>query len=170
MITPEQHAEIRRLYYGEHWKVGTIAAAPGVHHDTVRAAIAHDTPSVRRGMCRATKVDPYLPVIRDTLTHYPRLRATRLFEMVKARGYTGSVVQLRRAVRLIRPAATATVYRRLTTLAAEDYGEPAVMVSSLGLRSVDHRHGVASSHDLLRIIPALEARTFAASKEGCHVR
>ena len=49
--------------------------------------------------------------------------------MVKARGYTGSVVQLRRAVRLIRPAATATVYRRLTTLAAEDYGESAVMVS-----------------------------------------
>ena len=43
MITPEQHAEIRRLYYGEHWKVGTIAAALGVHHDTVRAAIAHDT-------------------------------------------------------------------------------------------------------------------------------
>ena len=49
--------------------------------------------------------------------------------MVKSRGYTGSVVQLRRAVRLIRPAATATVYRRLTTLAAEDYGETGVMVS-----------------------------------------
>ena len=43
MITPEQHAEIRRLYYREHWKVGTIAAALAVHHDTVRAAIAHDT-------------------------------------------------------------------------------------------------------------------------------
>ena len=120
MITPEQHAEIRRLYYGEHWKVGTIAAALGVHHDTVRAAIAHDTRSVRRGTCRATLLDPYLPVVRDTLAQYPRLRATRLFEMVKARGYTGSVVQLRRAVRLIRPAATATVYRRLTTLAAEE--------------------------------------------------
>jgi transposase len=40
--------------------------------------------------------------------------------MVKARGYAGSVVQLRRAVRLIRPVATATVYRRLTTLAAEE--------------------------------------------------
>ena len=40
MITPAQHAEIRRLYYGEHWKVGTIAAQLGVHHDTVRAAIA----------------------------------------------------------------------------------------------------------------------------------
>jgi transposase len=120
MITPEQHAEIRRLYYGEHWKVGTIAAALGVHHDTVRAALAHDTQGVRRGTCRATQLDPYLPVMRDTLAQYPRLRATRLFEMVKARGYAGSVVQLRRAVRLIRPAATATVYRRLTTLAGEE--------------------------------------------------
>jgi transposase len=111
MITPEQHAEIRRLYYGEHWTVGTIAAALGVHHDTQ---------GVRRGTCRATHLDPYLPFVRDTLAQYPRLRATRLFEMVKGRGYTGSVVQLRRAVRLIRPAATATVYRRLTTLAAEE--------------------------------------------------
>ena len=25
MITPAQRAEIRRLFYGEHWKVGTIA-------------------------------------------------------------------------------------------------------------------------------------------------
>jgi transposase len=119
MITPAQHAEIRRLYYGEHWKVGTIAAALGVHHDTVRAAIANDTQGVRRGRCRATRLDPYLPFIRDTLAQYPRLRATRLFEMVKGRGYTGSVVQLRRAVRRIRPAATATVYRRLATLAGE---------------------------------------------------
>ena len=83
MITPEQHAEIRRLYYGEHWKVGTIAAALGVHHDTVRAAIVNDTQGVRRGTCRATQLDPYLPFIRDTLAQYPRLRATRLFEMVK---------------------------------------------------------------------------------------
>jgi len=120
MITPEQHAEIRRLYYGEHWKVGTIAAALGVHHETVRAALVNDTQGMRRGTCRATQLDSYLPFIRDTLGQYPRLRATRLFEMVKGRGYTGSVVQLRRAVRLIRPAATATVYRRLTTLAAEE--------------------------------------------------
>jgi transposase len=120
MITPEQHAEIRRLYYGEHWKVGTIAAALGVHHETVRAALVNDTQGMRRGTCRTTQLDPYLPFLRDTLGQYPRLRATRLFEMVKGRGYPGSVVQLRRAVRLIRPAATATLYRRLTTLAAEE--------------------------------------------------
>ena len=120
MITPEQHAEIRRLYFGEHWRVGTIAAALGAHHDTVRAAIAHDTQTVRRGTCRASALDPYLPLIRDTLAQYPRLRATRLFEMVRARGYTGSVVQLRRWVRTLRPAVTPTVYRRLTTLMGEE--------------------------------------------------
>jgi transposase len=119
MITPEQHAEIRRLYYGEHWTIGTIAAARGVPPDTVRAAIA-DTQAVRRGTCRATTLDPYLPLVRDTLAQYPRLRATRLYEMVRARGYAGSVVQLRRVVRLLRPQATPTVYRRLTTLAGEE--------------------------------------------------
>jgi hypothetical protein len=109
MITAEHHAEIRRLYYGEHWKVGTIAAALGVHHETVRAAIVHDTQGIRRGTCRATQLDPYVAFLRDTLAQYPRLRATRLFEMVKGRGYMGSLVQLRRAVRLIRPMANAQV-------------------------------------------------------------
>ncbi len=119
MITPEQHAEIRRLYYGEHWKVGTIAAALGVHHDTVRAAIA-DTQAVRRGTYRPTALNPYLPFVRDTLAQYPRLRATRLYEMLRPRGYAGSVVQLRRVVRLLRPQAAPTVYRRLTTLMGEE--------------------------------------------------
>jgi transposase len=120
MITPELHAEIRRLYFGEHWKVGTIAAALGVHHDTVRAALAHDTRALPRRRYRPTQLDPYLPFVRDTLAQYPRLRATRLFEMVRTRGYLGSVVQLRRVVRTLRPAGTPTLYRRLTTLPAEE--------------------------------------------------
>ena len=120
MITPEQHAEIRRLYFGEHWKVGTIAATLGVHHDTVSAVISHDTQALRRGRCGPTLADPYLPFIRDTLAQYPRLRATRLFEMVRARGYAGSVVQLRRVVRALRPLVASTAYRRLTTLPAEE--------------------------------------------------
>ena len=36
MITPEQHAEIRRLYFGEHWKVGTRPVA--VSADSVAGA------------------------------------------------------------------------------------------------------------------------------------
>ena len=120
MITPEQHAEIRRLYFGEHWKVGTIVANLGVHPDTVRAAIALDTRVVRRGACRRSILDPYLPFVRDTLAQYPRLRATRLYEMLRPRGYTGSATQLRRVVRVLRPQTTIALYRRLVVLPAEE--------------------------------------------------
>ncbi|HVH85518.1 MAG TPA: IS21 family transposase, partial [Terriglobales bacterium] len=47
--------------------------------------------------------DPYLPFIRQTLDQYPRLRATRLYYMIRERGYQGSVVQLRRTVATLRP-------------------------------------------------------------------
>ncbi len=103
MLDAETSAEIRRLYYAEHWKIGTIAATKGVHPDAVRRALSE--PGVR-GQNRATRAkitDAFLPLIRETLERYPRLRATRLYQMVCARGYRGSVVQLRRVVRTIRP-------------------------------------------------------------------
>ena len=52
MITPAQRAEIRRLYYGEHWKLGTIAAQLGLHRETVRAAVDHESGAGRRGVYR----------------------------------------------------------------------------------------------------------------------
>lgn len=99
MIAPELRAEIRRLHSAEHWKVGTIAAALHVHHDTVRLAIA--TEPARQALYRPSQLDPFLPLIRDTLAQYPRLRARRLHEMLKSRGYPGSAVQVRRLVRLL---------------------------------------------------------------------
>ena len=39
MISSETRAQIRRYFYAEHWKVGTIASQLGVHPDTVRNAI-----------------------------------------------------------------------------------------------------------------------------------
>jgi transposase len=119
MITPAQHAEIRRLFYAEHWRVGTIAAQLGVHHETVAAALNRASVLTRGGRCRGTALDPYLPFLRDTLAQYPRLRATRLHEMVRARGYPGSAVQVRRAVRRLRPARPGEAYLRLATLPGE---------------------------------------------------
>ena len=119
MITPAQRAEIRRLYYGEHWKIGTIAAQLGLHRETVRTAVEHESGGVRRGVCRPSALDPYLPFIRDTLARYPRLRATRIHEMVRQRGYPGSVIQVRRLVKRLRPETTRAVYRRVVTLAGE---------------------------------------------------
>ena len=140
MITPAQRAEIRRLYFGEHWKVGTIAAALGIHHETVRAALQHETGGLRLGVSRPSALDPFLPFIRDTLTPYPRLRATRLHEMLRLRGYPGSAVQVRRLVRRLRPQTATHVYRRVVTLVGEqaqvDWGTFGTVRIGHGVRTV----------------------------------
>jgi transposase len=102
MISPETRAQIRRHFYAEHWKVGTIAHELGVHSDTVRNAIEAERFRSTQPL-RPSLVDPYAEFIRQTLDQHPRLRATRIYQMLHDRGYTGSVVQLRRAVARLRP-------------------------------------------------------------------
>ncbi|HSK31291.1 MAG TPA: hypothetical protein VLA17_15130, partial [Candidatus Limnocylindria bacterium] len=117
MITPEQKANIRRLFHGEHWKIGTIAAELGLHPNTVRAAL--EVERFKHGAApRAALTDPYRDFIRRTLEQHPSLRATRLFQMLRDRGYSGSVVQLRRVVAALRPAKQ-EAFLRLSTLPAE---------------------------------------------------
>jgi transposase len=102
MIPDEQVARIRHLFHAEHWKIGTIAAELLLHPDTVRRAL--DTDRFRsQPRLRAQLTDPYLHFLRQTLQQYPRLCATRLFQMVAPRGYTGSISQLRRVVADLRP-------------------------------------------------------------------
>jgi transposase len=102
MISPEIRAQIRRYFYAEHWKIGTIASELGVHPETVRNAI--ESPRLDgTEVLRPSIVDPYAEFIRQTLDQYPRLLATRIFQMARDRGYAGSVVQLRRAVARLRP-------------------------------------------------------------------
>lgn len=77
MISPEVRAQIRHYFFAEHWKIGTISAALGVHPDAVRNAIESDrfrsVPPLR-----ASIVDPYLGFIEQILEQHPRLRATRV--------------------------------------------------------------------------------------------
>jgi transposase len=102
MIPDEQVVRIRHLFHAEHWKIGTIAAELLLHPDTVRRAL--DTDRFRsQPRLRAQLTDPYLDFLRQTLQQYPRLRATRLLQMIQPRGYTGSVSQLRRVVADLRP-------------------------------------------------------------------
>ena len=119
MITPEQRTKIRRLFYAEHWRVGTIATELGVHHDAVRAAIEADRFQVRAPRVRGSQLDPYKQFITTTLEKYPRLRATRLHQMVAARGFAGSVRQVRRYVRTVRPSRSREAFMRLNTLPGE---------------------------------------------------
>jgi transposase len=119
MIQPELYAQIRRLFYAEHWRLNTIAAQLDVHHDTVRRAIESER-FIRPGaQIRPSALDPYKAFITATLEQYPRLRATRLWAMVRERGYPGSAIQVQRYVRTVRPAARAEAYLRLDTLPGE---------------------------------------------------
>jgi len=119
LISPELFARIRRLFFAEHWRVGTIASELGVHPDAVKRTIEADR-FVRTALqLRPSIVDPYKALIADLLEQHPRLRATRLYEMLRSRGYPGSVVVLRRYLRIVRPRPRAEAYLRLETLPGE---------------------------------------------------
>jgi transposase len=117
VIPPELRVEIRRLFYAEHFTVNGIAEALGVHHETVKSAIdSHKfmpSPRVHR-----SRLDPFVPFIVGTLEKYPKMRSSRLFLMLEDRGYDGSVQQLRRKVRQLRPVPL-TAYLALNFLAGE---------------------------------------------------
>jgi transposase len=104
MISPETRAQIRRYFYAEHWKIGTIARELNVHPDAVRNAIESERFKSAQPL-RASVLDPYLEFIRQTIEQHPRLLATRIYQMVRDRGYSGSIVQLRRSVAHLRPQA-----------------------------------------------------------------
>jgi transposase len=111
MIDQEFRSKIRRLFYAEHWKLGTIAAELGVHRDTVESAVESASFVNVAYRARASSLDPYKDFIRATLEDYPRLRSTRLLEMIRLRGYQGTVFPLRRYVRTARPVSREAFFR-----------------------------------------------------------
>ncbi len=117
-VPPAIEAEIRRLFFAEHWKVGTIARQLEVHHDVVRRVLGLLPPPEATDP-RSQPLDLYREFIAAQLDQYPRLRATRLFDMIQSRGYRGSVRALRRWVARVRPAPQAEVFLRLQPLPGE---------------------------------------------------
>lgn len=115
----EVAAEIRRLFFAEHWKRGTIAAQLGVHFDTVCRVLGPHGPRPGTPRPEARVLESYLGWVDETLQRYPRLRATRLYDMLRERGYTGSLTTLRRYVRDHRPVPRSEVFVRVETLPAE---------------------------------------------------
>jgi hypothetical protein len=86
-VTAEVEAEIARLFTVEHWKVGTIVAQLGVHDDVVRRVLGLLPPRPNRAARTPLLVAPYVDFINETLRTYPRLRSTRLLDMLKERGF-----------------------------------------------------------------------------------
>jgi len=118
-ILPELEAQILRYYHVEKWRTGTIAAQLGVHHGTVTRILAQAGLPKIGAPRRASAIDPYLPFIRETLEKFPTLTASRLYAMVKSRGYSGSPDHFRHLIALHRPRPKAETYLRLRTLPGE---------------------------------------------------
>ena len=119
MIPEDLAAKILRLHHAEQWPVGTTAREVGVHHSTVRRVLAQAGIPAGKASCRPSIVDPFIPFIVETLQQYPRLHASRLFQMVKLRGYPGGPDHFRTIVARYRPRPPAEAYLRLRTLPGE---------------------------------------------------
>src|SRR5205085_1993718 len=88
-ISAELEAQILRYHHVEKWRVGTIARHLQLHYDTVARVLAQaGVPSFGQPT-RPLQIDPYLPFIRQILDKFPTLTASRLYVMVRERGYCG---------------------------------------------------------------------------------
>lgn len=119
MINADTEAQILRLHHAERWPVGTIARQLGIHHSVVRRVLGQAGVTAGRHQARPSKVDPYVPFIIETLEKWPKLQASRIYEMVKARGYPGQPDHFRSIVARFRPRRPAEAYARLRTLPGE---------------------------------------------------
>lgn len=104
-----------RLFHSEEWPLGTIASQLGIHHTTVQRVLGHSGVAPKVAAPRPSLSDSFEPFLIEQLEKHPRLRASRRFEMVKERGYTGGPDHFQRIVARHRPRKAAEAFQRLRT-------------------------------------------------------
>src|SRR6202000_1198839 len=102
-VDKETEAEIRRLFFGEHWKKGTVATQLGVHEDVVARVGGPHCPAPTDRATSPGVLALYHVFVLEVRELYPPLVAPRLYDMLCARGYTGSLRTVRRFVLPNRP-------------------------------------------------------------------
>jgi transposase len=118
-IKAELEAQILRFYHVEKWRCGTIAKQLRVHRETVQRVLAHAGLPRHGPPPRPSMIEPYLPFIQQTLEKFPTLTASRLYSMVRERGYKGAPDHFRHLIAQRRPRRAAEAFLRLRTLPGE---------------------------------------------------
>jgi transposase len=118
-ISDELKSNILRYYHVEKWRVGTISSQLSVHHSTVKRVLSDTGVPKENILQHRSMIDPFLSFILDTLQRFPDLTASRLYAMVKARGYPGGIDHFRHLISYYRPRPAAEAYLRLRTLPGE---------------------------------------------------
>jgi transposase len=103
----------------------TIAERLGIDRRTIQRWIAAGQlerevdsgvlPRPERRRLQAPKLAPYHAIIRTRLEHFPELSSVRLFDEIRAAGYTGGYTQLKEFVRRSRPQTPADPVVRFET-------------------------------------------------------
>ena len=119
VMSPDIEAQILRYHHAEKWPIGTIARQLHVHHSVVRRVLAQAGLPRAESPPRRSQIDAYLPFIRETLETFPTLTASRLYVMVRERGYCGSPDHFRHLIACHRPRRKAEAYLRLRCLPGE---------------------------------------------------
>ena len=119
-ISPELQAQILRYHHVEKWSVGTISRQLQVHHSTVKRVLFRSGQTGAGIAKRKCAIDPWLPFILDTLQKFPTLTASRLYTMVRERGYRGGPDHFRHMISWHRPRRPAEAFTRRTTLIGEE--------------------------------------------------
>ncbi len=101
--------------------ISAIARRVGMDRKTVRKylQVGLQAPSYGPRAPRAQLLDPYRSYVRERVTAYPGLRATRLLREIRALGYPGGYSQLTAYVRTIRPLAPPGFEHRFETAPGE---------------------------------------------------
>jgi transposase len=119
-VTPADiEAQVLGLYHAEKWTIGTIARQLHIHNGVVRRVLAQAGLPKAGRPTRQSLIDPYLPFIRQTLETFPALTASRLYGMVRERGYQGRPDHFRLLISCHRPRRKAEAYLRLRYLPGE---------------------------------------------------
>jgi transposase len=148
-IDEGKEAEIRRLHFAEHWKVGTIGSQLGLHHEVVERVLGLgkgarskpvDTLASASSVAVPLPLQGYEDFVIETLTQYPKLCATRLYDMLVERGFKGSVRSVRRHVAVVRPTPKSEVFLRTEPLIGEqaqiDWGYVGKLAFEGGIRQL----------------------------------
>ena len=103
MQSDEMIAKIKHLFYAQHYTMNAIGDSLGIHHSTVKGVLdLAGKPHRTRAVCE-TLLSPYRTVIEELLDKTPKLRSTRIIQILQDRGYTGGITQVRTLVAELRP-------------------------------------------------------------------
>ena len=107
-LSRHQIAEIHHLSVVEGWSNYALSQRYDVHHSTIaralainhRSALEPPMPDGKDGL--PTMIKPFLPQMRKILDAYQAIPATRIAEMLREKGFNGSINTVRRGVRALR--------------------------------------------------------------------